>query len=143
MRSGNLVSRIDVDFGAGTLSVNGAAATSIGATVGSFARALNSALGGNGTASFTDGALSLTASGGNGVVMQDDATTPSNRGGAGFSQFFGLNDLFQGGAPSILATGLSGHRRRQFRCRRHDEFRAQGRRTAASPSRPVSPSPPA
>ncbi len=106
--SGNLVSRIDVDFGAGTLSVNGGAATSIGSTVGSFVGALNSALGANGTASFSGGALSLTASGGNGIVIQDDAATPSNRGGAGVSQFFGLNDLFQGGAPSILATGLSG-----------------------------------
>ncbi|HSZ74019.1 MAG TPA: flagellar hook-associated protein FlgK, partial [Rhizomicrobium sp.] len=105
--SGNLVSRIDVDFGAGTMSVNGGAATSIGGTIGSFTTALNSALGGNGTASFTNGALSISANGSNGLVVKDDATTPSSRGGVGFSQFFGLNDLFKTSAPSILSTGLS------------------------------------
>jgi len=105
--NGNLVSRVDVDFGAGTLSVNGGASQSIGATIGSFTTALNSALGSNGDASFADGALSVSATGTNGIVVQDDATAPSNRGGTGFSQFFGLNDLFQAGAPSILSTGLS------------------------------------
>ena len=54
--SGNLVSRIDVDFDAGTLSVDGGAPASFGTTVGSFTTALNTALGGNGTASFTNGA---------------------------------------------------------------------------------------
>ncbi|HEY5338871.1 MAG TPA: flagellar hook-associated protein FlgK [Rhizomicrobium sp.] len=105
--SGNLVSRVDVDFGAGTLSVDGGAAVSIGTTVGSFTTALNSALGSNGSASFNDGQLSIAATGGNGVVVQDNATTPSQRGGTGFSQFFGLNDMFQSAAPSILSTGLS------------------------------------
>ena len=32
---------------------------------------------------------------------------PASRGGTGFSQFFGLNDVFTAQAPSILATGLS------------------------------------
>ncbi len=105
--NGNLVSRVDVDFGAGTLSVDGGASTSFGGTVGGFAAALNSALGANGSASFADGELSISAAGGNGIVIQDDAATPSSRGGAGFSQFFGLNDLFRTGAPSILNTGLS------------------------------------
>ena len=106
--SGNLVSRVDVNFGAGTLSVDGGSAVSIGTTLGSFTTALNTALGSNGSASFTNGKLSIAATGSNGVVVQDDATTPSARGGAGFSQFFGLNDVFQSGAPSILSTGLSG-----------------------------------
>ena len=105
--SGNLVSRIDVDFGAGTLSVDGAAPVSIGTTVGSFVSALNGALGANGSANFTNGELTIAAAGTNGVVVQDDATTPSSRGGTGFSQFFGLNDVFEGAAPSILSTGLS------------------------------------
>lgn len=104
--SGNLVSRIDVDFGAGTLSVDGGGSVSIGTTVGSFVAALNTALGGNGAASFSNGALTVSATGGNGVVVQDDSTTPSDRGGSGFSQFFGLNDIFRTGAPSITATGL-------------------------------------
>jgi flagellar hook-associated protein 1 len=106
-QNGNLVSRVDVDFDAGTMSVDGGAATSFTGTVGGFATALNSALGANGTASFANGVLSVAASGGNGVVVQDDATTPASRGGAGTSQFFGLNDLFHSAAPSIKATGLS------------------------------------
>jgi flagellar hook-associated protein 1 FlgK len=105
--NGDLVSRIDVDFDAGTMSVDGGAATSFTGTVGGFTAALNTALGGNGTASFTDGALSISANGGNGIVVKDDATTPAARGGSGFSQFFGLNDLFRTSQPSILATGLA------------------------------------
>ncbi|HEX3810704.1 MAG TPA: flagellar hook-associated protein FlgK [Rhizomicrobium sp.] len=105
--SGNLVSRVDVNFDAGTLSVDGGAAQPLGATMGDFATALNSALGSNGSASFTNGELSISGSSGNGVVVQDDATTPSSRGGVGFSQFFGLNDVFQSAAPSVLTTGLS------------------------------------
>jgi len=106
--SGNLVSRVDLDFGAGTLSVDGGPTASIGTTLGSFTTALNSALGSNGSASFTNGQLSISAGGGNGVVVQENASTPSARGGLPFSQFFGLNDLFQSAAPSTLATGLSG-----------------------------------
>ncbi|HEY1707706.1 MAG TPA: flagellar hook-associated protein FlgK [Rhizomicrobium sp.] len=105
--SGNLVSRVDIDFSAGTLSVDGGTAQSLGTTVGSFTTALNAALGSNGTASFSNGELTVGASGSNGIVVQDDATTPSSRGGAGFSQFFGLNNLIQTSAPSISATGLS------------------------------------
>ena len=105
--SGNLVSRIDVDFGAGTLSVNGGPSTSIGTTVGSFVTALNTALGSNGSASFSNGVLSLDAAGTNGVVIQDSASNPSSRGGTSLSQFFGLNDLFQSAASSVTATGLS------------------------------------
>jgi len=105
--NGNLVSRIDVDFGAQTISVDGGGATSFANTVGGFATALNTALGANGSATFADGELDISATGGNGIAVQDDATTPSSRGGTGFSQFFGLNDLFRSAAPSILATGLS------------------------------------
>ncbi|HXB52557.1 MAG TPA: flagellar hook-associated protein FlgK [Rhizomicrobium sp.] len=105
--SGNLVSRIDVDFGAGTLSVDGGATQPIGTTIGSFTTALNSALGANGTASFNNGQLSIAATGTNGVVVQDSAASPSQRGDSGFSQFFGLNDVFQAQAPSVTATGLS------------------------------------
>jgi flagellar hook-associated protein 1 FlgK len=104
---GSLVSRVDVDFDAGTLSVDGGTPVSIGTTVGDFATALNTALGSNGSASFSDGELSISANGTNGVVVKDDATTPSSRGGTGFSQFFGLNDVFEGSSPSILSTGLS------------------------------------
>ena len=104
--NGTLVSRIDVDFGAGTLSVDGGAPASIGTDLGSFATALNAALGANGTASFANGKLSIAATGTNGVLVKDDAATPASRGGAGFSQFFGLNDVFQSQMPSLTATGL-------------------------------------
>jgi flagellar hook-associated protein 1 FlgK len=105
--SGTLVSRVDVDFTAGTLSVDGGPATSIGTTVGSFTSALNTALGANGSASFANGQLSVSATGGNGILVKDDAATPSSRGGAGLSQFFGLNDVFRSQMPSLTATGLS------------------------------------
>jgi flagellar hook-associated protein 1 FlgK len=104
---GTLVKRIDVDFSAGTLSVNGGASASLGGSIGSFTTALNAALGTDGTASFNNGVLSLSSSTSNGLLAQDDATTPASRGGAGFAQFFGLNDLFQSKAPSLGATGLS------------------------------------
>ena len=106
-QSGNLVSRVDVDFDAGTISVGGGAPTSFSNTVGDFTSALNSALGSNGTASFANGALSISGAGTNGIVVQDNASDPTSRGDTGFSQFFGLNDIFRSGAPSILSTGLS------------------------------------
>ncbi len=105
--SGKLVKRVDVDFGAGTISVNGSVVGATGATMGSFVAALNGALGASGSASFSNGALSLTAAGGNGLVVQDDPADPSSRGGVGFSQFFGLNDVFKAQTPSLAATGLS------------------------------------
>jgi flagellar hook-associated protein 1 FlgK len=104
---GTLAKRIDVDFDAGTISVNGSVVGATGATIGSFTTALNSALGTGGSASFSDGVLSLRAAGTNGLVVQDDAANPSSRGGTGFSQFFGLNDVFKTQTPSIAATGLS------------------------------------
>lgn len=106
-QSGNLVSRVDIDFDAGTISVDGGAPSSFGGTVGGFVSALNTALGANGQASFSEGRLSISANGGNGVVIKDDASSPADRAGSGFSQFFGLNDLFSTSKPSILATGIS------------------------------------
>ncbi len=107
--SGNLVESVKLDFGANKYSTNGGATWTAfpSNTVGGLTTALNTALGANGTASFANGELSISANGTNGIVVQDDATTPANRGGFGFSQFFGLNDLFQAASPSILSTGLS------------------------------------
>lgn len=104
---GRLVRRVDVDFTAGTLSVDGGAATAIGATVGSFVGALNTALGGAGSAGFTNGVLTLSASGGNGIATAEDAADPSNRAGRGFAHTFGLNDLFESSVPTSFATGLA------------------------------------
>jgi flagellar hook-associated protein 1 FlgK len=104
--SGTLVHKIAVDFGAGTLSVDGGAPSAIGGTVGSFVTALNTALGANGSASFSDGVLQMSATGGNGLVVTDDPSNASSRGGVGFSQFFGLNDLFRSSGNAITTTGL-------------------------------------
>jgi flagellar hook-associated protein 1 FlgK len=98
---------VAIDFDTGTLSVDGGPAAGIGVTIDSFVTALNTALGGNGTANFTDGALTLSATGGNGLVIGDNSANPTSRGGVAFSQFFGLNDLFTSTGNSIVTTGLS------------------------------------
>jgi flagellar hook-associated protein 1 FlgK len=88
------------------MSVNGGAATSF--TPANFLTSLNTALGSYGSASFTNGALSLSASGsGNGVAVADDSTTPSTNASQGFSQFFGLNNLVASSSFTNFATGLS------------------------------------
>ncbi len=105
--NGNLVSRIDIDFGSGSLLVDGATTINFSDTVGDFVGALNSALGSNGTAQFSGGVLKLSATGSNGLILQDDAANPAGRGGAGLSNFFGLNDIFRAGVPTQQNTGLS------------------------------------
>jgi flagellar hook-associated protein 1 FlgK len=96
---------VQVNFSADTMSVNGGAATSF--TPSSFLTSLNTALGGAGTASFSNGALSISATAsGSGVAIADDATTPAQDGGQGFSQFFGLNDLVTSSQITNYNTGL-------------------------------------
>ena len=103
---GKLLHKVNIDFDAGTLSVDGGPSSGIGGTVGSFVTALNSALGANGTASFASGVLTLSATGNNGIVIADDPNNRTSRAGTGFSQFFGLNDLFVSAGNMIPATGL-------------------------------------
>jgi flagellar hook-associated protein 1 FlgK len=91
------------------MAVGGVQAVTItpGMTVTQVVAAINGALGANGTASFTNGVLSITSNvAGAGVVLQDGAT-PASRGGRGFSHFFGLNDLFQSASPLHFQTGLT------------------------------------
>lgn len=102
--SGNLVRAAAIDFDAQTITVGGAATRF---TPASFLSTLNTALSPAGSASFANGALSLSASGGNGVAVADDPTTPAAKAGKGFSDFFGLNDLVTSSKPSDYATGLS------------------------------------
>jgi flagellar hook-associated protein 1 FlgK len=104
--SGILQRRVDIDFDAGTMSVDGGAST--GFSPASFLSDLNSALGGMGSATFTNRGLSLSATGGNGVAVQDSATNPADNGGRGFSWYFGLNDLVRSDQPATYETGLSG-----------------------------------
>ena len=106
--SGALVSRIDVDFDAGTYTVDGGSAVAFsGTTIGNVISDINTALGSNGSASFSNGVLSLSGAGTNGISFLDDATTPSSRGGRGFSHFFGLNNVLQAKAPAHFDTGIS------------------------------------
>ncbi|WP_421790656.1 flagellar hook-associated protein FlgK [Hyphobacterium sp.] len=107
--TGELVKRIDVDFSAGTLSVDGGAASSFGVTttIDNFVAALNGALATDGSASFTDGQLSISAAGTNGISTLESETAPSDRGGRGFSHFFGLNDLIEAGRPLFFQSGMT------------------------------------
>lgn len=102
--AGLLQRRVDIDFDAGTMSVDGGAATAF--TPGGFLGSLNGALSPMGVASFSNGALSLSASGGRGVSVGDDAAAPSLKAGKGFSTFFGLNDLVRSSRITDFDTGL-------------------------------------
>ena len=103
--SGVLQSSAAIDFSAGTITPSGGTAVSF--TPSTFLSTLNTALGGAATASFSNGALSISAAGStNGVVVADGAT-PSSKAGQNFSDFFGLNDLVASSAPIDYDTGLT------------------------------------
>lgn len=101
--AGMIQARAEIVFSGGTMTVNGAAATPA-----TFLSVLNSQLGGAATASFADGALSIQAANtAHGVAVADDATTPSDKAGRGFSHYFGLNDLVSSERPALYDTGLT------------------------------------
>jgi len=103
--TGALTQQVAIDFSAGTMSVNGGGPTAF--TPATFLTSLNTALGGTGTASFANGALSISAAtAGSGVAIADDPTTPASNGGQGFSQFMGLNDLVTSSEITNYNTGL-------------------------------------
>ena len=106
--SGNLVHRIAIDFDARTYSLDGGAAVSWPATetIGQFATLIDGALGASGDMTFSNGVLTVSGNGGAGVFFQDDTSTPSGRGGRGFSHFFGLNDLVSRPRPIFFETGF-------------------------------------
>jgi flagellar hook-associated protein 1 len=101
--SGRITRKVDVDFSAGTLSMNGGAATAF--APGGFVSALDAALDPAGDASFTGGVLTLDARSG-GIAVTDDPASPSAKAGRGFSHFFGLNDLVRASSPTLYETGL-------------------------------------
>lgn len=103
--TGMVTRQVQIDFDAGTMSVGGVPG-STAFTPASFLSTLNTALGGQGTASFANGALTLSGSGGQGVAIADDATTPSSKTGKGFSHFFGMNDLVTSSGTPYYDTGL-------------------------------------
>jgi flagellar hook-associated protein 1 FlgK len=98
--SGVIQQRVDITFGFGTGSMNvtdntGATST-LSFTPANFLTQLNTALGTEGGASFSNGVLSIAAATStDGVAITDDPTTPSSNGASTFGQFFGLNNLVQ------------------------------------------------
>jgi flagellar hook-associated protein 1 FlgK len=105
--AGVLQQSVAIDFSNDTMSVNGAAAT--GFAPGNFVSALNTALAPSGTASFSNGVLSITASGsGNGVSIADGTPPSASVTGQGFSQYFGLNNLVSSSVVTNYQTGLAG-----------------------------------
>ena len=100
--SGAITARADIVFSGATMTINGAAATPA-----NFLTVLNAQLGGAATASFVDGKLTIAATGTNGVAIADDATSPSNKAGRGFSHYFGMNDLVSTNRPAFYDSGIT------------------------------------
>jgi flagellar hook-associated protein 1 FlgK len=95
---GTLVAKTRVDF----------SAMGAGATVADLVTRINSDLAGAATASFVKGQLRISATvGGNGVVVAQDAATPSARAGVGVSQYFGLNDLVRSDTSTLVPSGFT------------------------------------
>ncbi|HVY83796.1 MAG TPA: flagellar hook-associated protein FlgK [Caulobacterales bacterium] len=108
--NGALKQRLTIDFDAGTITGEAPAATyNFANTIGAFTTALNTAMSAatpSGSASFSGGQMSLNVGNGGGIVVQQDATTPSARAGRGFSHFFGLNDIVSRPTPMFFENGL-------------------------------------
>lgn len=95
--SGALVASTTIDFSA--LGATG--------TVDDAIAAINTGLGGSATATFAGGLLSIKANAaGNGVVIAQDPTVPSDRAGVGFSQYFGMNDLVVSADSPLVPSGF-------------------------------------
>jgi flagellar hook-associated protein 1 len=100
--TGVIQKSVAIDFTAGTMSVNGGPGAAF--TPATFLAQLNTSLGASGAASFANGALSISATGTNGVAINEGT---SQKAGEGFSQFFGLNDLVTSSGFSTYDTGLA------------------------------------
>jgi flagellar hook-associated protein 1 len=107
--SGKTVVTVEADFGANQYRVNGGAPVAFaGATIADAVAAINTGLGANGSLTFTNGVMTLSAANpAHGVAMVQDAANPSGRAGRGFAHFFGMNDLVSANAPAHYQTGLT------------------------------------
>jgi flagellar hook-associated protein 1 FlgK len=107
--TGAVLRRVDVDFDAGSLSINQGTSIGFGPTIGDFINALDTALAGDGSATIdASGVITISAQQpGAGVAFLQDAANPSSLGGRGFAQVFGLNDLVRSTVPFSGATGLA------------------------------------
>jgi flagellar hook-associated protein 1 FlgK len=107
-QDGALVRLVDIDFDAGTVTVNNGFPTAVStASVGSFLSGLNAALGGDATFTLTDGVLTAQAAPQGGISFRANDANPSARGGKSFSHYFGLNNLVGGSGTTNAATGLT------------------------------------
>lgn len=113
-----VVNTVVVDFTAGTVTPDFGAPVAVAlTTIGDVIAAVNGANGLNGSATLalTNGVMSLTAANAaHGVGLAQDATTPSDRAGRGFSHFFGLNDLVTSTSQINLEHGFAAGDTHQF-----------------------------
>lgn len=124
---GALAHRIDIDFTAATISVDGGPAVGFGGTIGGFVGALNTQLGAvGGSASFVNGKLTLTAGAGEGLAVQQPDAGGATRAGRGFAHFFGLNDLVESSRPAFFETGMTGAETHGFGPGQTLSFRVHG-----------------
>ncbi len=123
-----LVRRVDIDFDAGTYSVDGGGAVAFGGTIGALVTALNTGLTGVGSVSFTNGVITVSATGTDGVAFLQDETNPSARGGRGFAHFFGLNDLVEARRSFVTDTGFTGTEAHGFTAGQIVDFSLRGPR---------------
>jgi flagellar hook-associated protein 1 FlgK len=100
--TGVIGTRLDIAFSGTGFSINGGPVT----PMANFLTSVNTALGGAGTASFTDGKLTIAATGANGIAIADGAPA-SAKAGRGFSHYFGMNDLIQSDRPALYDLGLT------------------------------------
>ncbi|MEY4255315.1 MAG: flagellar hook-associated protein FlgK [Pseudomonadota bacterium] len=102
-----LVNSAVIDFGAGTIT-NSTPASVTPFTASTFVAAFNTALGGTATASFNNGALSITTATGQGLAFDDTNVTPaSSKAARTFSHYFGMNDLITSTSVTSYDTGLT------------------------------------
>lgn len=104
--AGAILNKVDINFNGPTPTMTLNAGLATGFTPANFRAILNGKLTGIGSANFTNGALSITATTG-GVAIADNAADPSLKAGKGFSQFFGLNDLVKSTSFAPYDTGLA------------------------------------
>lgn len=77
------------------------------ATVDDAVAAINAGLGGDATATFDNGVLTIAAtSSTNGVAVAQDEDNPSDRAGVGFSQYFGLNNIVRSETSALVPSGF-------------------------------------
>jgi flagellar hook-associated protein 1 FlgK len=104
--NGTVRRTVTANFSANTYTVNGGAAVAFGGTTLTAAlTAINTGLGANGAFTFTNGTLSY--SGSEGIGIAQNTTSPSTRGGRGFSHFFGLNNLMTATTLESYETGFA------------------------------------